>query len=733
MADGVAAVDSGAKSRLHARSDFSGLSQFLFSRNGLLSIWIVLGVIALGAGVYFATTQHVPLNVETGSYAVAVSGLVLLLPVLLLLTDPEATLGLGPRLALPVATTFILIALASFAVVDALSWRLLEAEPVRLAFFDLLAIVFLSRAVNGIAFARFKEGNRRAAEAAAKIDAIADAAANRGSAEEVERKIREYRSAEAASAFIVTVIVVLIIGGAYYVGTFPTAPSLGAGLGVGIFLTVISLFAIVLCIDWLADMKAVRGAGRVANALAKPGKYFAAFYDWIDGQLVDVGGHMAGADHVQAPSRYLILGFTLLSLGVIGWYLPPPFGLAPVLIGLVLGLSMSRIWSWVEEDRNLASITQFSPKAPQRIGFREDFRDETLLGFIFVLALIPVGMMQAHESQLAGGPLFINVANPDQPIVGDNFLVWLGYFGFELAKALPIVDWADIYQLGPGGDSIEPTRPLGMHAVFIARALVDLLLIAALLQAMGIASRNRQQKFLYAEGHIDRLDELVEKTELNRAIRTCRDASSLANAPTFTLNRLATSELVDFRRYNEPRLRALFVKTLRLDLRAFIGQVFAERGIKPAPAMNIVQDIAASHRSELDLMRTFDEAKDEDDAGVYKITIEDITSVLFELRNASGMRELKFELIDYARRFEAPAYLDMLTTVAVGAGRDAYIYTRRHAAEAIIAIAPSVLDREALSTALDSFERRGPELFGASRHVALATIKALREQLARAH
>lgn len=729
MADGVVAAQSEGLGQRGAQAFVRRLWQLLSRREIVLSIWSLTALIALGAYGYSAYLQDLPISVESVSYTVALST-ILWLPLLLWLTDPEATLGLGPRLRLPVATSFILVGLAAYAVVDSLVWRSLSAEPARLAFFALLALVFIPRVANGMSFARFKTKNRRAAEAAALIEAVADAAANRTDAEEAERKIKEYRSAEAASAFIVTFIVALIVGGAYYVGTFPTAPSLGAGLGVGIFLAVISLFAIVLCVDWLADVRALRGTGRWAKSLAVPGKYFAAFYDWADAQLVHIGGHVAGADHFQAPSRYLILGVTLLCLAVMGWYLPPPSGLIPVLIGLIIGLSMSRIWGWVEEDRTLASITQFSPKAPQRIGFREDFRDETLLGFIFVLALIPVGMMQAHESELLGGPLFIKVAASDQPVAGGDFLVWLGYFGFELAKALPIVDWADIYQLGPGGDSIKPTRPLGMHAVFVARALVDLLLIAALLQAMGIASRNRQQKFLYAEGHIDRLDALVEKTELNRAIRVCRDSSSPADAPTFNLGRLSTSEVIDFRRYNEPRLRAVFLKTQKGDVRAFITQVFAERGIKPAPAMNIVQDIAASHRSELDLMRTFDEARREDEAGVYKITIEDITSVLFELRNASGMREFKFELIDFARRFEPAKYLEMLTTVAVGAGRDAYQYARRHAAEVIAVIAPNVGDREELAASLDAFQERGADAFGASQ-VGERTVKVLRDQLGR--
>jgi hypothetical protein len=730
MADGVGAVATGAPTHEGLfQSLVQGVRWLSRTKYGLLTLWIGIAFLGYAAGAYYYYQTSLPMTLETVAYAIAVSTLAVL-PVLLLLTDPEATLAQGPRLRLPVATSLLLVGLTVFAVIDHRSAQWLTNPAVRLAFFALLALALVPRVWNAIEYWRFKAEQQRAADDAAKINQLADAVANR--TDDVERKIKEYRTAESASAFIVTLVVGLIIGAAYYIGNFPSDPSLGAGLGVGIFVVVISLFAIVLAVDWLADLPAVRQAGAWGRILAKPGAHFAAFYDGVDATLVFVAGHVAGADHLKAPSRYLILGVTLLCLAIMGWQLPPPFGLAPVLIGLVLGLAVSRLWSWVEEDRNLAAITQFSPKAPQRIGFREDFRDETLLGFIFVLALIPIGMMQVHESNLLGGPLFVNVADPESPIATDNFLVWLGYFGFELAKALPIVDWADIYHLGPGGDSITPTRPRGMHAVFAARALVDLLLIAALLQALGIASRNRQQKYLYAERHIDRLDALVEKAELNKAIRATLLPSEADAPPKYDFRVLTDSSLTDFRQYNEARLREIFLKSSRADVRAFISELFAQRGTKPAPAMVTVQDIAASHRSELDLMRTFDEAKREHSANIYPIPHEDIATVLFQLRESSGMREFKFELIDFAAKLPPKKdALAVLTTVAVGAGRDGFLYTRKRAAQTIVRLVPEIDDREALQNALAEFEARGPEVFGAYPHDWSAAVSALRDRLAR--
>ncbi|MCA9260816.1 MAG: hypothetical protein KDA61_16495, partial [Planctomycetales bacterium] len=483
--------------------------------------------------------------------------------------------------------------MAAFTIFDHGGPHLLNNPSTQIAFFAFLGLAFAPRVWNAAIFGAYKSANQRAAAKAATLEERADEEAHRVRSVNVDQALTAYKSAEAVGAFIVTVLVALIVITAYWVGSFPKDPSLGVSLGVGIFVLVISLFVVVLCIDWLSETKAARWAGQKLSSLAKPGHYLAAFYDWIDSGLVYIGAHVAGADHFRATSRYSVLSVTLLALVLMGWFLPPPYGVAPVLLGFVLAFSISRLWSWVEEDRNLASITQFSPKAPRRVGFREDFRDETLLGFIFVLLLIPVGIMQVHQSELFGGPLFNNV-DPSKPIPADNYVVWLGYFGFELAKALPIVDWADIYHLGPGSDSITPIRPLGMHAVFAARALVDLLLIAALLQAIGIASRNRQQKFLYARGQINRLDELVEKREIAKAIRHTAVTPASGGKTTFELGRLADSEFVNFRVYNEGRLRELFIKSDPADIiRDFIAQIFAERGVKPAPAMVIVQDIAS--------------------------------------------------------------------------------------------------------------------------------------------
>lgn len=377
----------------------------------------------------------------------------------------------------------------------------------------------------------------------------------------------------------------------------------------------------------------------------------------------------------------------------------------------------------------MASITGFSPLAPQRVGFREDFKDETLLGFIFVLVLLPIAWMQADQGvtqifQL--GDEGARVATP-----GD-FGMWLGYFGFELAKALPIIDWADIYQVRPTELSIQPYWPNGAHAIFLARALVDLILIASLLQAIGIASRNSQQKSLFAVGQINRLDELMEKTALARAVRETRIDGSEHK---FNLSRLTDTELVDFRRYDLTRLRQIYAGSNDDPAqKAFIAQIFQQRGQTLDPAIVVAQNIAATHRNELLLFRTIEQALVEHEARAHRIELDDIRVLMFELRNTSGMRDLKERLIEVAetRVSASPvALLETLRDVAVGpqGERDLFQYTTRLAAESIRRVLPKVDDCLTLQETLNETLSNGPAAFRSAGAAYTALVDALRSRI----
>lgn len=550
----------------------------------------------------------------------------------------------------------------------------------------------------------------------------------------IEERLKTYRNAESLGAVLATVLFFGIVAFALYLGTLHENAPIRTGVGQIIFMLVVATFGCIVFLDWIARFPPLRAMANTFNRLAPRMSFLAAFYNVLDTMLVRIGSHVAGADHHKTRSRYSILSLTLGSLTLLAWFLPVPFGLWPVTIGLIVALSLSRLWAWVEEDRDMAVATGFSPLAPQRIGFREDFRDETLLGFIFVLILLPIAWMQVDTGVMQ---IFEQGSKHEHVRDPRNFGMWLEYFGFELAKALPIVDWADIYNLGSKDpDSISTHWPNGAHAVFMARALVDLILIASLLQAFAISNRNAQQKSLYAVGHISRLDELVEKAALARAIRETRKAGE--GAPHFDLSRLTSTELVDFRRYDLSRLRQLYA-TSRDDeeQKAFIRQIFMERGETPDPAIVIAENIAATHRNELQLFRTFEQALAEHHKQIHRITLDDIQVIMFELRNTSGMRAFKELLLDVAERqvdASPVARLVMLRDIAVGKDgeRDLFQYTTKLAAEAMRRIIPSVSDCSTLTETLHQTRTNGPKAFGGAVSAYNALIAALESQIAKA-
>lgn len=707
------------------------VNDFLFgSRNRALIVWAIvaaLGLAAAGAYVQFKPLPPTLSRPDAYAYLTAASCLVWL-PLLALLLDPSANLASGPRIRLPVVSVVILATLAAIAVADHydVPGVYLESTASRIAFFSFLATVFVVRVWNAANFARHKERNRRLAAQVAQTQARADAIAGRPETS-VAQQIAQHRDAESLGALLATLFVVVIVVGAYLVGGVAGTPKLSASLGVGIFVTVVCVFAVVVFLDPIADLPVVRGCATAFTHTARGVSFLAAFYNWVDSGLVFIGAHVAGADHREWQSRYAVLGGALVCLAVMAWFLQPPWGLAPMGLGLVVALSVSRLWSWVEEDRNIASITKFNPLAPQRVGFREDFRDETILGFLFVLILIPIGMMQAHQSRVFGDYLFRSADKSVLPVIDpNNWQMWLGYFGFELAKALPIVDWADIYGLGPGSDSIEPTHPIGQHAVFMARATVDLILIAALLQAIGIASRNRQQKALYAADQINRLDELVEKVELKKAV-----AAADCGEGAYDLSEPASRGLIDFRRYDDDRLRQLYaISNEQSKRRAFISKIFEQSGRRPDPLIVVVQNIAASGRNELDLIQTFARAKLDHERGVHTIDMSDLRTILFELRGTSGMKEFKQELIRTAITLNAPnELLEMLRDVAVGPQRDQFQYARLAAATAMIERAHEFNSADEIIETLALLEKNREPAFGAQRQIGVGAEEALKVRL----
>jgi hypothetical protein len=626
------------------------------------------------------------------------------MPLMLLLRDSRDNFAHGPSLRLPVACLTLLVCLAGgLASVEQWGHDLLGIQPEGLftspflaCVFATLALIFVPLAWNAANLARFQaEAREKAAAARTNLDGMADS-----------------QDAEAMGALVATLFVGGIIAFAICAGIFNEDVSFDNLVGVIIGFVVIGAFAIVVFLEPLSDLPPVKLLTRMFGSGAKAARPLAAFYDMVDTFLVRIVAVMSGMEHRTLAARYGILITMLVSLCLLGWYLPPQWGLIPCALGIVAAVSVSRLWSWVEDDRALAALTDFKPTTPYRTAMREDYRDETLLGFLFVFFLIPIMMRDAHSSQLFGHDMFTLPKGEAQT----HFLDWFGFFGITLAKAVPIVDWAEIYNFGQtknGSQIIDFQNSIAArHAVFMARSTVDLVLIASLLQAISISGRNRQQKRLYKAGTdpankyrpglIDRLDTFVEKAELRRAMMEClnrkapwpekRTTPQQAHDLHFDLKILSQRPgLVDFRRYNADRLGQMHGEYKDPVARAFIAAISVERpDFDLTPRLVLLDGMAERGAPESDLYTMLDRIEVDlaDTPGAVNLTIEVLRSILFHTAKRAGLREFKERVIDLMTRCTpAEEVIDALADVAGRSNPDAYQYTRKAAVEAIVVVA----------------------------------------------
>lgn len=648
------------------------------SRQGLLSIWLAVATGTLGAALYWHFWREPIFLNESSWWLLATASSLACLPFLLLMLDPPDNYSEGPRHWLPLWTLVLLMSLAAWATLDHLQrWRTLDGEnanEARILFFVFFGTALIPRIWNAINFARFDAERRDEKAKEAKEAFIREQRARYPHSQAtVPEEQRSDQDAESVGALLATLAVVLIGYLAFAAGD-GSSLSLQSSFGFFLCFSVIGVFIAVVCIDALAEWAIVRDLSQAFESLARAARPLAAFYNLVDTVLVRLGAAMMGMGHQGVLMRYVVLVGTMTALCLMGWYLPPPLGLVPALLGFVFAMSVSRLWNWVEEDRALAAMTEYSPLAPYRLDFREDYRDETLLAFVFVFLLAPIAMMQANDGGVFGPHLFNNAD-------GRHLGEWIGFFGIELAKAIPVVDWAEIYGVRTNSEMIAINGAASRHAVFLARVMVDLVLIAALLQAVGIWTRSRQQKQLYDAGHIDRLDPFVERIEFVRALRVARPDKK---SQRFDLTRLGRGGIIDFRTYDEKRLFAIYASTADEARRAFIETIAHERGIALVHSIDLAIDLAENGGDAIDLATTFQRAVNDHRQRINPIDANDLYRILTALRARRGLRAFKELTVDFMEEVASPAeVVDLLSGLAEGERADAYQYARDYMRAAI--------------------------------------------------
>ncbi|MEL6662657.1 MAG: formylglycine-generating enzyme family protein [Pseudomonadota bacterium] len=223
-----------------------------------------------------------------------------------------------------------------------------------------------------------------------------------------------------------------------------------------------------------------------------------------------------GLKRHSAWFRYAILLFWIAGPVLLALYLPEHmrpfegFSLWILLPAFLAIFGVVRRWQWVESDREAFLIQRGGP-AHKRVGFEEDLRDEALTATVGLFLLIPVVLQQVDLLYDAFDLSEAGMTNGETGTLWQ----WMGFFGAELAKSVPFVDWSEVFSVANG----SPIRPaegsaLGAGLVFLTRALLDLFLLAAVIQALTIASRLRDQNAAFEARQLNILDPFAELSKL---------------------------------------------------------------------------------------------------------------------------------------------------------------------------------------------------------------------------
>lgn len=214
--------------------------------------------------------------------------------------------------------------------------------------------------------------------------------------------------------------------------------------------------------------------------------------------------------------RYAILSLHMaLAVGVL-FVLPEfgpswrPYAALGLLWGLIGILSVVRRWRWNERRFELQGDGGGADDDPTDDDTEDlhDLRGEALFALLIFFAAIPLAMRETHQVL----PDAFLLQHGLTPLIVD----WYALFGAELLKALPIVDWAEIYDVGTQ-TRLVASPGLGQHAIFLMRVLVDLVLLGAVFGAIDRIGRVARHESELKAGRRRLVDPAAERQVL-RAI-----------------------------------------------------------------------------------------------------------------------------------------------------------------------------------------------------------------------
>jgi hypothetical protein len=368
---------------------------------------------------------------------------------------------------------------------------------------------------------------------------------------------------------LATIVIAAVLGQLNYMNfTIPEQAGYGAFaiLGAG--------FLLIAFAPRVTNVSGVGQFVRILRGFSAPLDPIGRVMSLIDSWLVYSVAPVSGSTLKSVTARYGVLTFHLAAATMFTWYGAPPFGLFGMVWGIIVAVAVARRWAWAEAERAKHLAQPTLQPSELRVDTEQDLRNLALWGLILLVLVLPIGMRQFYLA-MQSNVVFLTSGAEDDPSA------WLGFFGVELLKALPFIDWAEVYG-AEGLTRIEANSPLALHAVFAARVLIDLVFIGALVQAISISvslSRHKRQFLLNQGVHV--LDPRIEKFEIAKLARLRHGQWEYSEE---------ISQFIHYDSHRLSRLRLGAAKGSRLH--AALVRLFELKGLQFAPPGEQLVDVA---------------------------------------------------------------------------------------------------------------------------------------------
>lgn len=407
----------------------------------------------------------------------------------------------------------------------------------------------------------------------------------------------------------------------------------------------------------------------------------------IDSWLVLVVAPTVGASCENGAKRYTLISANLLGALAFTWFAPAPYGLIGIIWSLLAAVSIVRRWAWIEHDREGGRGEDLSNVFAWRAGSKQDLRDEALAALLLLVIALPFGLRQVHLSVPDAEAFFVPTAAVNDPTA------WFGFFGIELLKAIPFIDWSDIYE-ATGDTRILISASSSMHAVFAARVIIDMIFLATVVQAVTISITYARQRtrFLSGDRDVKVLDERIEKSELSKLAKW--------NGHKWEFNE---EKIEKFKHYDTTQLSVLRLNAPdESRLRASIEEIFKRQNYDWEPPQDLLIELSTWTRPDVKkLHSTLDQIEIQKDIDLAKLT-----AAREALSGTGGIEDVRQRVAKIMVNCIPPseAKVQALTELVSGSSRDSLASVRAIALEPLKTLARRFLQAQ---LALEAVALRG--------------------------